>query len=173
MNNSVIPEPNYDDPKEVYAFFGLTFYCAQLLEQGFINFVVALHAKRIVEFRTVTIEALFEKFDKRTFGNVLREIRKYIDIPTSLAANWEKAWEKRNYLAHHFWRTHDIDLLSKSGQQKMIDELRELLIFLKGVDKELDKEWIMAWEKLGISRELIIKETERIISLEKKKDFSA
>jgi hypothetical protein len=42
-----IPEPNYDDPNELYTFFGVTFYYAQCLEQGIVNLAVALRASGI------------------------------------------------------------------------------------------------------------------------------
>lgn len=47
MAHLEVPVPDYDDPKEVYAFFGLTFYWAQVLEQGLVNLAVALQAKGI------------------------------------------------------------------------------------------------------------------------------
>ncbi len=41
-----IPEPNYDDPKELYAFFGLAYYNAALLEHDVLNLAVAMLAKQ-------------------------------------------------------------------------------------------------------------------------------
>ena len=42
QSQSLVPEPEYDDPKEVYAFFGLAAYWIQLLEQGILNLWVGL-----------------------------------------------------------------------------------------------------------------------------------
>lgn len=39
MNHRNIPEPVYDDPKELYAYSGLAFYNAQVLNQGVVNSV--------------------------------------------------------------------------------------------------------------------------------------
>ncbi|GMV68545.1 MAG: hypothetical protein AMXMBFR76_09840 [Pseudomonadota bacterium] len=39
------PAPNYDDLKELYAFFGLAFNKANVLEHGVMNLAVALLAQ--------------------------------------------------------------------------------------------------------------------------------
>ncbi len=58
-----MPEPNLDDPKEVYAHFGLAVYRAQVMEEGLINLAVALSADG--EDRSHT----------RVRGRVIRKVR--------------------------------------------------------------------------------------------------
>lgn len=70
-----IPEPDYDDPKEVYAFFGLAANCVQLVEQGIVNLLVGL---RILGKSGPTwgdVRILYEEADRNTLGQLLKAVR--------------------------------------------------------------------------------------------------
>ena len=53
------PAPNYDDPKELYAFFGLAFYKANVLEHGVMNLAVALLAQGNLGITVAEVAARF------------------------------------------------------------------------------------------------------------------
>ena len=147
-----IPPPDYDDPKELYAFFGLTFFHAQVLEQGIVNLAVALQARGIGGVTAGEVLELYQGLEGRTFGNVLNAARGLMAIPDSLDHDLEQARRHRNYLAHHFFVDHDCDLLSESGRNGMIDELHSILTFILRVDAECDRVWMTAWGALGLSQ---------------------
>lgn len=165
MNPREIPEPDYDDPKELYAFFGLTFYKAQVLEQGVVNLAVALNAQGKGNVTTGDVLDLYEDYGRKTFGKVLRAAQQLITFPPSLEADLEKALEYRNYLAHTFFVGHSHDALHEEGRRGMIDELRTILEFLTRVDAEFDPVWMSAWHALGITKDWLerkFKEIEQI-----------
>jgi hypothetical protein len=73
MNSSIAsPQPEYDDPKELYAFFGLAFYKANVLEHGVMNLAVALMAEGNLGITVDDVNRLYESFETKTFGQVIR-----------------------------------------------------------------------------------------------------
>lgn len=153
MNRREIPQPDYDDPKELYAFFGLTFYNAQVLEQGVVNLAVALNAKGKGNVTVDDVLGLYEDYGGKTFGKVLRAAEQFTTFPPSLEADLKKALHYRNYLAHSFFVQHSEDAIHEKGRRAMIDELSEILRFLVRVDTEFDPVWMSAWHALGVNEE--------------------
>lgn len=159
-----IPKPDYDDPREVFAFFGLAYYQAAVLEHGVLNLAVALHAKRVPGITADDVEKLYASFDKSTFGQVINTAKARFDIPPVLEADLALALEKRNYLAHRFFVDHAIDFMTSSGKRKMIDGLIDMLEHLQSIDTRMDDIWMGAWDSLGITKEWIEQKTREFIS---------
>ena len=157
-----VPEPDYDDPKELWAFFGLAFYAAQVLEQGIVNLAVAARAAGNQEITPELIRDFYKHADQCTFGQILRIIRKTVSLQTEIDADLRVALETRNCLAHRFFLAHDRDLLSEDGRHNMIDELREHITFFKRFDSKFDSIWQAAWDDLGVTNEMIQSELESI-----------
>ena len=84
-----IPDPDHDDPKEIDAFLGLTFYRAQVLEQGIVNLAVAPNAKGGSGVTVCDVESLYEAMDEKTFGQILRVAQRVMTIPSPLAEDLE------------------------------------------------------------------------------------
>jgi hypothetical protein len=162
MTDEQIPEPDYNDQKELYAFFGLTFYHVQVLEQGLVNLAVALQAKGIGNVTVRDVNDLFGGIEGKTFGNVLNAARKLTRFPASIDTDLQTALNYRNYLAHKFFVVHSRNMLTRAGQVKMIEELRSMLKFILLVDAEFDKVWIAAWGVLGVDQKWFEKQFERI-----------
>ena len=159
-----IPKPDYNDPKEVFAFFGLAYYQAAVLEHGVLNLAVAMLAKRVPGITAGDVERLYESFAKSTFGQVINAAKAKFDIPSGLEADLALVLERRNYLAHRFFVVHDIDFMKPSGRRKMIDELIQILEHFQSVDMRMDEIWIRAWESFGITKEWIEQKTREFIS---------
>ncbi len=154
------PEPDYDDPKEVYAFFGLAAYCAQLLEQGIVNLLVGLRIQGKTTPTCGDVRNLYEKADGHTLGHLLRAVGELAPIDPALEDRLRQALTKRNYLMHQFFVEHAESLLSAKGKRRMIDELREIIAFLKVVDPQVDELWLAIWRTYGFTEERIQRELE-------------
>lgn len=165
-----IPKPDYDDPKEIYAFFGLTYYKTAVLEHGVMNLAVALLAKQVPGITVGDVDRLYDSFDKKTFGQIIKAAKAKFAFPEELEADLTTALEQRNYLAHRFFIEHDIDLLVPPGRRKMIDELIEILKHLKSVDARMDELWMSAWESFGITKEWIAEQMQKYVSYRKSHD---
>ena len=154
---SDIPQPDYDDPKELYAFFGLTFYAAQVLEQGIVNLAVALRAGGDPKITNQLVLDLYDDVGTKTFGRVLHIARDHMTIPATIDTDLTVANRKRNHLAHHFFVEHDHDILTDAGRRKCIDLLVDDLRFFKRVDTDFDPIWQGAWARLGVTQDVIDK----------------
>ena len=162
---SEIPTPDSEDPKEVFALFGLAFYQAAVLERGVLNLAVAMLAKDKPEITTGDVENLYATFGKSTFGKVIKAARANFEIPSGLEADLAVALEMRNYLAHRFFVVHEIDFMKPSGRRKMIDELIEILEHLMSVDKRTDKIWERDRESFGITEEWVEQKKREIVAI--------
>ena len=165
-----IPQPNYDDPKEIYAFFGLTYYNAAVIEHGVLNLAVAMLAKNVPGITVGDVDKLYKSFDKKTFGQVINAAKAKFAVPSDFEADLALALEQRNYLAHRFFVDHDIDLAIPSGRRKMIDELIEILKHLRSVDTRMDALWMTAWESFGITKEWIEQQMQEYVAHRKASD---
>ena len=75
FNEREVPKPENADAKEVFSFFGLAVYSAQVFEQGVLNLLVALNR---VDLKIVTqekIDSFYESYSTSTLGQLLRATR--------------------------------------------------------------------------------------------------
>ena len=159
-----IPEPNYDDPKEIYAFFGLTYYKAAVLEHGVLNLAVAMLAKHVPGVTVGDVDKLYESFEKNTFGQIVNAAKAKFAMPADLETDLALALKQRNYLAHRFFVVHDVDLMTTSGRRNMINELIEILKHVQSVDARMDPIWMTAWESFGITKEWVEQQMQEYVA---------
>lgn len=158
-----VPEPKYDDRKELYAFFGMAYYHAVSLEHGVLNLAVAMHARKDEGVTVGDVLKLYESFDKHTFGRIINRAKELFCFPDEIEADLARALDYRNYLAHKFFIDHDTDLLIPRRRNKMIDELIEIIRFLKPLDARMDTIWKSAWKAMGITEEWIDQQFEALV----------
>jgi len=150
-----IPEPESSDAKEVFSFFGLCSYCAQVLEEGLINLAVGLRIRGQTRLVVGGIDLLFEEIGKRTLGQLIKDVRRHVDVPAEIEKTLQGALQDRNFLAHRFFASHDIDFASARGRTEMITELRQITDRFQRVDGQLQPITDALWERLGITKEMI------------------
>lgn len=140
-------EPTDDEAKELYAHFGLAFYCSSVLEHGVANALLILEllegragAKTRAEW-----EALIDKHYAQSFAATLGKLKKRLaqhhERSTKLAsvmAALDKCVEERNFLAHHFWREYAAHWFSQYGRASMVQRLEQVRELFSDTDKELD-----------------------------------
>ncbi len=120
-----------DDLRELYYQFGRAAEMAQVLETEAGNLAL-VYASMLVDTSKITVEqrelfrALVQDVNKRSFGNLFRQIQKMIQIDDSIFATLNEALEKRNYLTHKFFRQHNFAIRSIEGRRTMLAELREI-----------------------------------------------
>ena len=157
-----IPEAESTDEKEVFAFFGLATYAAQVLEAELINLCVALEASRKKQPSREKVEALFLSYENRTFGTLLRTLRNDSRVPADLIARYRIAAIARNRLAHNFFRDHSENFLSDAGRAEMIEDLRGIVIGLRSIDADSEAITHAIWSQLGITEDFILREMQAL-----------
>ena len=120
-----------DDLKELYFKFGLTAEMAQVMEVEAGNFALTFitawfDPSKITDELREIFRALIDDVNTRTFGNLVRHIRSATQLDDKIIEIVESALEKRNYLIHKFFRSHNFAIHSEEGRKKMRDELDEI-----------------------------------------------
>ena len=156
-----IPTPDFDDPKEVYAFFGLAMYNANLVESCLINLAVALNLDQVKAITQEVFEAAFGEMEAKTLGQLLRATRKFAAVPSNLEPILNEALDKRNFLAHRFFRANAEEIIHASGKRAMIEELSSMIELFMQADALLTPVYMSLWEKYGVTEEFIQSELER------------
>jgi hypothetical protein len=116
---------------ELYAKFGRTAEMAQVMEIEAGNLAlsyvsIAFDFNNLTKEQKLFLKSLSEDIDRRTFGNLVNIMKKSMNIDQKIKDKIDSALEKRNYLTHRFFRTHNFAIHSAEGRAKMIEDLSNL-----------------------------------------------
>lgn len=98
MSEPQVPEPDYEDPKEVYAFYGLAMYTSQLLEHSMLNLGSGPFMTKAPAISHQVFDAAFSDMDTKTSGKLLKAVRRLMSVPPQTDCLLVEALRKRNYL---------------------------------------------------------------------------
>ena len=70
--------------------------------------------------------AIIDDVNSRTFGNLLKQIHEIGSVSEGIEKTINEALEKRNYLVHKFFRSHNLGINSEEGRKEMRAELEEI-----------------------------------------------
>ena len=120
-----------DDLRELYFEFGRTSEMAQVMEVEAGNLALAFVSlafdpETITDEERHFFQAIIDDVNRRTFGNLLKEIRKIGSVSESIEKIINEALEKRNYLVHKYFRSHNLQINSEEGRKIMKAELNEI-----------------------------------------------
>jgi hypothetical protein len=122
------------DQYELYATFGMIAEKAQVLELEAGNvalfflaiFLVDKDKSKITPEQTEMFRAIVDDVNKKTFGALLKRLKKMMNFDDSIITKIDEALDRRNYLTHHFFRNHNFALFSEEGRKVMMEELIEI-----------------------------------------------
>lgn len=157
-----IPEPDYEDPKEPYAFYGLAAYYAQCLEQSIIILLIALRASGEKGTKGATYDEALASLDKEAMGTLIKLLKKVVKVDPALEECMNELLQKRNYLAHHFFERNSLKLLSELGRRAVLDDLRQIAQAFRDGDRILVGFYEPLFAKFGIGREEIERELDKM-----------
>lgn len=107
--------------RETFAHFGRAVYLSQVLEDWIIQAMII--ARMPEPITRQDIDAFTDRQYKRTLGQLLKELAKYVDVPDDLSEGLGHALSVRNWLAHGFFRDRAEMFVTAAGCQHMINEL--------------------------------------------------
>lgn len=154
-NKPEIPEPDYDDPKEVYAFFGLAAYAAQVLERGVIFLALELHLNDSDTFTEDVLDSLLAGLEEKTLGQLIRGIREMGFPSAELENQLGETLRLRNELTHRFFWDHAEDLMTDSGRREMIDRLRSMIGKFQDADVQTSRTMFKVSRRTGFTEEAV------------------
>lgn len=120
-----------DDLRALYFEFGRTAEMAQVMEVEAGNLALsfvslAFDPSKITDEQRRFFKAIIDDVNSRTFGNLLKQIRKIGSVSEDIEKIINEALEKRNYLVHKFFRNHNLQINSEEGRKEMRTELEEI-----------------------------------------------
>jgi hypothetical protein len=133
--------------REVYAFFGLTMYHIQCLERTLSMLSATVYNFEANHTTRPQFDSILEANFKKTLGQLIKQIKKSVDLPESFEKKLADALEKRNFLAHHYFWKRAMKFSHTHGQEEMIAELSQLSIYFEEMDRELElvqRKWMTA-----------------------------
>jgi len=122
-----IPEDQY----ALYAEFGMTAEKAQVLETEAGN-VALSYLALFVNTDTITPEetemyrSIENDVNRKTLGALLKHIKGQMHFDDTIVGIIDEGVKQRNYLTHHFFRTHNFALFSEEGRKVMVAELKDI-----------------------------------------------
>lgn len=126
---------NVERRKDVFAWFGGAAYGAQCFE-------VELQSLLLLTYRLDHLAAPIAELDEvdlrlssKNLGRLIRELEKRFVVHPEFSALLGTYREKRNYLMHRFFFENATKLLTSSGCNAMIEELKELTQLFREADE--------------------------------------
>lgn len=120
-----------EDLKALYFEFGRTAEMAQVMEFEAGNLALtfvslAFDPTKITDEERHLFKAVKDDINSLTFGFLLKQIRKIGSVSEGIENIFKEALERRNYLAHRFFPTHNLQINSEQGRKEMLQELTEM-----------------------------------------------
>lgn len=150
-----VPEMDAEDEKEVFAFFGLASFNAQCAEKALVNFVMGY---KLLDESALTQDewlVLYNNLNSKTFGQLLRHVKKRIEISQELIDALQSTLKNRNWLAHDFFYDYAIEFSDSKGRHVMICKLQELIKQFQLADRAVESLNLNIWSKFGVTKEWI------------------
>ena len=140
-----------DECRDVYAFFGLAMFYAQVIEEA-LGALIAISQYPLTKAQA---NQIMDRLDACTLGTLLRELRKHLLFEASLETTFQRALERRNYLAHRFFRDHAVDFMTGAGRRRMLDELTDATECFQELNAHMLAITLVVGRPIGISQEFI------------------
>ncbi len=160
--NSEIPEIDNCCEKEIYAFFGLASYSAQVIEAGVINLAVVLRVPEVNVITRDQFDELYNSLGKRTFGQLLKIAKPLIELSDTEERILDEALELRNMLIHRYFSERAEEFMSRAGQNDMKVELQSIIGKFTEADNIIERIYLPLWKKYGVTEEFVESEMERV-----------
>ena len=109
-----------EEIKEVYARAGLALAYSQTLEQN-VAMLVILHQSISPKRRKMRLsyEQLLSSTSKKTLGQLIRDLRQAVSLPSGAALKLQIALDARNHLVHHFFWEKTALIGTSEGRQSL------------------------------------------------------
>jgi hypothetical protein len=164
------------DIRETYALFGRAIYAASCLEVGlahalmFCEFMAQAYQKIAATklFNRKQHEAAFDAFMAnqfaQTMGNIIKRVNALSEFNDDLKKRIVAAKERRNFLAHHYWRERSLDFMTAKGRAEMQKELWKDGDDFMQLDRDIDAATKATREKLGATDERLNAYSEKMLA---------
>lgn len=141
--------------KLIYAYFGLSVYKSQCLEETFSNMLLLNRVcnKSLNSLNDIDNEIL--NSSKKTMGNLIREVKIEYKFTDKLEEDLSKILNKRNYLVHKYFKENIERFFTELGQKEMLSFFSEFIDESTRIDTELEIYYQDYKNKLSLTDDVI------------------
>jgi hypothetical protein len=134
------------------------------LEAQLSNYICALRlAKNGRAVPENEIIALQDRINSGTLGRNLAEVRELLGGDWPLADEMAEVLERRNFLAHHWWRVRILSMGTETKRAALINELQALQERFQSADAKLTERSMALHSDVGIKPDTIRAEFQRLL----------
>ncbi|MBN1123774.1 MAG: hypothetical protein JXA82_02125 [Sedimentisphaerales bacterium] len=161
-----VPDPEIGDEKEVYSFYGLAAYNAQVVEKGLLQLAILLHIRVQIaqQKRRISYDQVYDVLSRRTFGQILKDVSKDMTLSADLRLILQKALKVRNYLIHQFFWDYAEYWFSDKGRLGMIRELQDAIQIFSEADHKIEPIVDEFGKQLGLSEKMLEEISIRLVA---------
>lgn len=159
--------------KEVFAFFGLVAYSAQVLEHAALNLALVLQLPAVDKITKQDFDKLYQHLTRKTFGQLISAAREVIEVSEDQEAVLKSAVDLRNYTTHRYFRDRAEDFVSVAGQNEMKREMQKFIAQLTEADHVLTGLYQPLWDKYGVTEEYIQDQMQTLARRAQERDDNA
>ncbi|MFY0690281.1 MAG: hypothetical protein JXQ90_24160 [Cyclobacteriaceae bacterium] len=146
-----------EQTKQVYAYFGLAIYFAQVLEQHAINMIVI---RKIFKQKLTSQTAINELWDnyegsKKTFGGLVNEINQLYELSDDHKIKLNQFRDKRNFIAHDYFKFNVDIFYNEKGKIRMVQDFIGFREEAQEMDSILTNYFEKYKEILGLTKDRI------------------
>ena len=128
-----------EQTRDVYAHYGLAMYLAQCLEHGIVNALVILRLPEKERYTRQDIDEFMEGKFQKTLGTLIKHLKLEVTPPPDLELLLTEALNRRNFLAHHYFREKAEKFVTRDGRSNMPHEIQNDQQLFENADDELSK----------------------------------
>jgi hypothetical protein len=149
----MLQEPTPEEIKTVYTGFGYAYSCSENLHRELCHIYALTTFEKVSDVIAPRIEEMLVRAYSLTLGQVVNELIN--TLPVEIIPRLQKAVEKRNFLAHHFWFERIHLMFDVIGIETIRLELTELADYFDELDNDVTSYSAPLKEKFGLTKAIV------------------
>ncbi len=125
---------------EVYRLYGIAVHNCCNIEYRIVYLLLGPKWRDAKELNPEKVQKVYEELNSSTLGALLKEYKQHFPLSEQQLDLAKDVRKKRNYLAHNFFGNYGKEMHDPKVLEKMISELKSLIVFLQSVSRSLDPE---------------------------------
>jgi hypothetical protein len=157
------PDQEGKEIKELYALYGSAMFISQCIERKLAICLATIYGPGPRKITRVQYDDLLDSLYQKTFGGLVKILKRVGDVPKQLVVDLEEAVKERNWLTHRFFYEKIAKFFSEKGRESISVELKQIGSFFEDLDLRL-KAVLSKWGKEhGVTEEDHEKAMEEIL----------
>lgn len=129
---------------ELYRLYGMAAHNCSNIEYRIVYLLLGPNWKQTPNLNPETVTEVYDKLQRLPLGALLKEYKQHFTFTDKQRELMDSVLEKRNYLMHRFFGTYGKKMHDPGVQEKIISELKDLVVIFQSVSRSLDPE---TWKK--------------------------